>query len=210
MTDDNLNELSKSEILQIWQQLAEQEKHFNSLETQYRLLASTWLLACFGGIGFLMQKENVLLVENKWLLIASIAFIGAFGVLLLWILDIRVYHKLLNCVFLQGVKLELQVPWLPGIRTDMMMSYETGDVASKTSLYYQSSVGLLIAIGSFCGLHYLNYSVKGFVVMAAGLLITVVIIVYMHRSGFSKRSEQLYQLIKAKYRDFAVIIPSVN
>jgi hypothetical protein len=45
----------------------EQERHFGNLQGIYRGLASTWLLAMCGGIGFIL-KENI---SQKWTLILA-------------------------------------------------------------------------------------------------------------------------------------------
>ena len=105
MQTDNINNgnLKEAEVIDLISQISDQEKHFNGLETQYRLLASTWLLASLGATGYIMKDDNsISLNPDKLLLIGAIGFLGSIGILLLWVLDIKVYHKLLNSVFMQG------------------------------------------------------------------------------------------------------------
>src|SRR5687768_6564323 len=152
----------ESDVIELLNHISEQEKHFNGLETQYRLLASTWLLASLGAIGFLLKSETGLsLDQNKLLLIGAIGCVSSIGIILLWILDIKVYHKLLNSVFIRGVLMEIEYPWLPKIRTDMLLSQDTGDVTRNTSLYYVFSTAFLqiIAIASFVAFY--GFNVKG-------------------------------------------------
>ena len=54
---ENAN-LSQDQVIQLVNHIGDQEKHFNGLETQYRLLASTWLLASLGAIGFLLKDDK--------------------------------------------------------------------------------------------------------------------------------------------------------
>jgi len=42
-------------VLDMYKHLAEQSQHFNGIESTYRTLASTWLLASFGGMGFILK-----------------------------------------------------------------------------------------------------------------------------------------------------------
>ena len=41
----------------VLKELGESERHFNNLETEYRKLASIWLLAGFAGIGFVLKSD---------------------------------------------------------------------------------------------------------------------------------------------------------
>jgi len=75
--------------------ITETENHFNNLCFKIRTLASTWLLATFVGIGFLLEKTIVKELPVDDLLIL-LCWAGSVGILVLWILDLQVYQKLLN------------------------------------------------------------------------------------------------------------------
>jgi hypothetical protein len=82
-------------VWNIYKNLTAQCEHFNTLESTYRALASTWLLAAFAGIGFILKDIH----SERELYVAAIAAAGAVGILLLWLLDLMVYHRLLtNCL----------------------------------------------------------------------------------------------------------------
>ncbi len=103
----------------IWkmvQECGEQERHFNTLQGAYRGLASSWLLAMFAGIGFILEKSGI---EPKHVLVAISGACVACGIGLLWMLDIMVYHRLLLAAFVAGEELEKAYPWLPQVRKHM-------------------------------------------------------------------------------------------
>jgi hypothetical protein len=187
-------------VMELVNHIGDQEKHFNSLETQYRLLASTWLLASLGAMGFLLQKKNDLFID-KYLLIGFIGFISSIGIFLLWILDIKVYHKLLNCVFLQGVNLEQKYDWLPKIRTDMLLTIETGDVTKSTGLYYMGSCIILLLISIVAFLNCTCSIIVGGITIVSGICLISFLILYMERSAISKRAIKLSKKLKEGYVD---------
>jgi hypothetical protein len=198
----NQMELKESEIIQLVNHIGDQEKHFNGLETQYRLLASTWLLASLGAIGYLLKDDkSSWLDSNKLYLIGAIGFVGSLGILLLWLLDIKVYHKLLHSVFIQGVLLEIKYSWLPKIRTDMLLSQETGDLTRNTKLYYICSTVFLQLISLLSFVSACTNIVNRVATLVIGLLIISLVVFYMRKSDFGSRSKKLYSKLKETYKD---------
>ena len=189
---------SEDQVLQLLNHIGDQEKHFNSLETQYRLLASTWLLACFGAMGYLLQSKNTFIID-QWLMVALIGLIGSVGIFLLWLMDIQVYHKLLHCVFIEGVILEQKYEWLPKIRTEMLNSQDTGEVATTTGLYYIYSLSILLLFSttSFC--IYSRNIVLLILISAAGIVMITLVNVYMRKAAISEKEMKLKQeMLKMK------------
>ncbi len=189
----------KPTVLALLNHIGDQEKHFNGLETQYRLLASTWLLASFGAIGY--AHSNIERIDDRWLVTGLIGVAGGIGISLLWVLDSQVYHRLLSCVFLQGVLLEQEHDWLPRIRTDMLMSQETGDVTSRTANYYISSAGFELVVATAGFTMYLESSLAKTTVMATGIGIFVALRIYILRAGASPRARTLFNDIDGIYHD---------
>ena len=99
-------------------ELGQNERHFNQLQHQYRMMASTWLLAMFGATGFAFSQEH--LSVPRELVVAIIGLAAAVGVTQLWNLDLRVYHQLLDSCFVEGLRLERACPWLPQMRSRMI------------------------------------------------------------------------------------------
>ena len=191
--------LSKSEIIQIVSGLADQEKHFNSLETNFKLLSSTWLLGSLGTIGYLLISTDQLTI-NFWLLTGMVGAAGGLGILLLWMLDVRAYHKLLDAVFIQGVLLEIKYGWLPKVRTDMMMSQD-GGVTKGANFYYALSSASLFAISLAGFINFSNDLVLGAAIGASGALAVIVIMIILWRSVRSERMDKLMEHLRKEYKD---------
>ncbi|NTS42935.1 hypothetical protein HRG84_18755 [Flavisolibacter sp. BT320] len=138
--------LSFDQIMAIYNHIGEEERHFNSLEMEYRKLASQWLLVSLGAIGFILSKQELVPI-NVWVLVTGICMAATVGILVLWLLDLKVYHELLHGAFKEGVLLENEFPHLlPQIRNNMAKSQTGGDIITKVILYYFFSILLLITI----------------------------------------------------------------
>jgi len=130
---------------QVWKivlELGVNERHFNQLQHQYRMLASTWLLAMFAGVGFALSHEA--LGAPRELVVASLGLAAALGVTQLWSLDLRVYHQLLDSCFAEGLRLERLHAWLPQIRAGMMATQ--GDGAAAATARARKPAGVLARV----------------------------------------------------------------
>lgn len=83
------------------------ERHFNQMQSSCRTLASTWLLATLGGIGYVIGNINYSprVIDAKTAG-SLIALAGGTGIFLLWLVDIVVYHRLLVAVTIVSDYLE--------------------------------------------------------------------------------------------------------
>lgn len=128
---------------QVWKlvtELAQEERHFNGVQHHYRILASTWLLALFGGIGFVLSTKDLSVPPG--LIVWLLGLAGAIGITQLWNLDIRVYHQLLDSCFVQGLKLEQEHLWLPQVRSSMLLTQSNG-VSLSVNVTTPSPKGVL-------------------------------------------------------------------
>ena len=138
-------DLSFDQLMEVYNHIGEEERHFNGLELEYRKLASHWLLASLGAIGFLLSKKEDVPI-NIWALVIGICLAASVGILVIWFLDMKVYHELLHAAFREGVRLEREFPQLlPQIRNNMVKSQLGGDIIKRVMLYYFFSF-LLLAI----------------------------------------------------------------
>lgn len=127
-----LHALNKDEFAKVWSmvtEVGEQERHFNTSQGTYRTLASTWLLAMFGAVGLLLQAATEPVIRaatdkvveeatlDKWMLVSGVGLATVVGIMLLWMLDVLVYHRLLMKSFNAGLKLEDWYAWLPRLRS---------------------------------------------------------------------------------------------
>lgn len=146
-----LDAASEESFDRVWKlivECGEQERHFGNLQGIYRGLASTWLLAMFAGVGFLL-KENP---PEKWALIFATGLATSIGIVMLWMLDVLVYHRLLLANFHDGKQLERAYRWLPPSR-NRMKSLVVKDAVRKTvALLYSGLLlmpGIVAAWGGF-------------------------------------------------------------
>jgi hypothetical protein len=140
-------------IWSVVEECGEEERHFNNLQSVYRGIASTWLLATFGAVGFLLFNKDGELIHPG--IAAAVCFAGTFGIVLIWKLDLDVYHRLLVAVFREGQSLEVEFPWLPRFRTNMVnIGRKPGDqtadlIRRRLAWYYVCTALVPMGAGTF-------------------------------------------------------------
>ncbi len=128
----------------------ESERHFNSIQAGIRNRASTWILAAFAAIAVLIKTSQ----ETTWLvpsavLVGIVSCMATIGLLLLWINDQLVYQRLLNSVFVVGLKCEYDNSEIPPIRTMMMCSAEGKGMSRWMTYYYTIPMACFLVITVF-------------------------------------------------------------
>jgi hypothetical protein len=139
---------SEDSLVKLYLAIGESERHFNTIQSHYRLLASTWTLACIGGIGFVLTNQALTL--DRPLICFGIAFSGSVSILILWLVDIRVYQRLLSMFYNEGRVMEAVLPWLPQVRHETRRTFE-GSLPSVISWYYVSMFAFLCLIAIIFG-----------------------------------------------------------
>lgn len=151
-----MDEAERKLVWEAYKSLSDGQNHFNDLENKYRTLAATWMLAYFAGVGFLLTIDPAKAVISRELTIISLSVLHSFGIAMLWNIDIRVYHRLLDALFVEALQMERRYEWLPQVRTKMVFSQyvnvhqvkpEAG-VMSRIRLFYAAGVGVSLLIGS--------------------------------------------------------------
>ena len=160
----------------IWdmdKELMAAERHFNSMQNVCRTMASSWLLAAFGGIGFVLAQSTW---GDRHLAGGCIAIAAAVGLVLLWILDVRVWHRLLLRNYYEGRVFEKEYPWLPQVRA---ATDPRRPVRRYISIFYAAGVTLLLVI-AFLGIgrHLRGSDFRSLWYLASGLA-TLAIAFYM-------------------------------
>jgi hypothetical protein len=138
---DNEREL----IWKIYCELGVSERHFNGIQSGYRALASTWMLAAFAGIGFVSSKEFTFGIPKE-LLVGVIGVGGGIGVYLLWVLDLLFCQRLLDAAYIEGRNLEDKHDWLPQTRNNMR-TLLGGKGLSLVVWYYIAGTEVMFLIG---------------------------------------------------------------
>lgn len=140
----------------------ESERHFNTIQAGIRTRASTWLLAAFGAIAVLLKTgstESYTLYFSTPVLVGIVSLLGAMGLLVLWINDQVVYQRLLNSVFLIGLKREYDNRRLPPVRMMMMCSAEGKGMSRWMTYYYTIPMACFMTVTLF--VTFLQYKTPG-------------------------------------------------
>lgn len=126
---------SEESLVKLYLAIGETERHFNTIQSNYRLLASTWTLACFTGIGFVLTSTTLPTTLDRELICIGIAFSGSVSVLILWHVDIFVYQRLLSAFYNEGRVMEAMLPWLSQVRNETRRTFKR-TLSRSISLYY--------------------------------------------------------------------------
>jgi hypothetical protein len=110
------------------------ERHFNTIQHQYRFLASSWMLALFAAIGYVFTSVNT--PFDKFTITFFLSTVSSIGFTLIWMLDLRVYHQLLEAYFVEGLKLEDQHKDIPQVRNNMLYSQSSASSEILTTVVY--------------------------------------------------------------------------
>jgi hypothetical protein len=121
------------------------ERHFNQMQNHCRTLASTWLLAAFAGIGFLFKERPF---SDTHLAAALVALAAGGGIFLLWILDVKVWHRLLLANSLAGYRIERENTWLPKVRLYISETKGRFPVRVHLSFFYSLAIVMLTLIAA--------------------------------------------------------------
>jgi len=136
---------SEDSLVKLYLAIGETERHFNTIQSNYRLLASTWTLACLGGIGFVLTSQGINIKIERQLICLGIALSGSLSILLLWLVDIHVYQQLLSMSYNEGRVMETVLPWLPQVRHQTRRTFK-GRLSRAISLYYVLMFSFLCVI----------------------------------------------------------------
>lgn len=146
MTDDE-------RTIEILKLITAAEHHFNNLCFNIRALASTWLLATFAGIGWILKdlSENAKgsgLVIDKVDLMLALCIGSSVGIFVLWILDIRVYQQMLNVWFENRKTYEVGDAF-PSVRVGMKNLFKTGRATGLIMIYYLALISAPLLLSLF-------------------------------------------------------------
>jgi hypothetical protein len=159
-------------------------KHFDTLQTFYRIMTSTILLATFVAIGFILSAENKNLSINNFLVVIFVCAVGWMAILSLWHLDLIFCERLYASSFIEALKLEKQNEWLPKVHHSMLYgvrgtfreilghSHSTKvDKQANVVIFYIGCTSSLIVIAGIASYFLcLNCAINSTVYMTASIL----------------------------------------
>lgn len=115
------------------------------MQTGYRITASSWLLASFAAIGFLLSKDNILPFDHL-LGVVYTCILGIIGLYLLWYADTFVEELLLDINVVEALRLEKKHPWLPQVHHSFLHLYKTTNARFVKVLFFIGCKSILIFI----------------------------------------------------------------
>lgn len=165
-------QLSPEVVASYYAELGAYERHFNEMQSRYRALASTWLLAAIAAIGFILTRRLSVHIDPA-LLIAAISFAAGCGVALLWNLDLLVYHRLLHAVFRAGLELDATYPNTPQIRQAMDAATDDKGVNKYVVYYYLVTTGALFLVAILAFEVWASEAIGDWALLTGALLVAV-------------------------------------
>lgn len=131
----------------IYCSLGEYERHFNNIQAGFRAVASTWLLATFAAVGLILRpdKDAPFLLSASSLVVGA-SLLGTVGLVLLWMIDQRVYQRLLGAVLVAAICMETQEPRLPKVRALMIHRFGGKGAARSIAWFYAVPVFILAVL----------------------------------------------------------------
>jgi len=162
--------------------ITDSEHHFNDLCFKIRTLASTWLLATFAGVGFVLTGQGDF-VFAKTTVVILICWAGAVGVFVLWILDLQVYQKLLNTWFDARKEIEEESLYLPNMWERMRATQPGGRAANLIRFYYIATCSAPLLFALAIAIEKINRGEGASVILAVAtalmLLASILAIMYL-------------------------------
>lgn len=175
----------------VWAMIVEiglNERHFNQLQTSYRTLASTWLLGLFAASGFLLSKKESDLPLNPSAVLALLGLIACVGIILLWLIDLRVYASLLRAFFDAGIALEVRHSWLPQVRTIMLEDTRKLGPGPRVARFYVAAAVACLAVSCLGGLRVIESTWGRYLLVGASILGSILVgFVMLTKSGRTRR-----------------------
>jgi hypothetical protein len=118
--------------------LAENERHFHTIQAGVRGLSSTWTLAAFASIAVLLkQEEKVQWLLSPFALVILVCLMANIGLSILWIIDQPVCQRLFNTNYIAGLRLEQRYSVIPPVRAIQAFSIvRRKSIASSVKFFY--------------------------------------------------------------------------
>lgn len=110
-----IDEIEKSIIYGLFGQISSLQNFYSKVQSGYKKISLTWLIAGLIGIGYVFSQEIRGLPFNPIFIAIFISIAGICGVTLLWFLDIIIYQTYFFSSVVELIKLERANQWLPRI-----------------------------------------------------------------------------------------------
>jgi hypothetical protein len=134
-------------VASTYSKLLEGGRHHGAIQTGYRIMASTWLLATFAAIGFLLSGD-VLLPFSHLLGVTIACLLGIVGLYLIWYEDTFVQEMLLDIHVVEALLLEERHNWLPQVHHNFLHLYKHSNARIVKVLFFMGCKSILVFIAA--------------------------------------------------------------
>ena len=179
MSDDNIHSEEEFEdiidiirgdkdllIFGFYSQLKLHKDYCSNMQSRYKFLTSTWLLAAFAGMGFLLSgHENIQLPFNIILGLVALSVFSGFGITLIWFLDVVLYQRLLMAILAELASLEESHKWLLKINSNILYIRSHEKYAILHSYFYIGINCIFILIASTSLIYYFSSFFESLIVI---------------------------------------------
>ncbi len=174
-----------------YSQMRSHKDYCSNMQNRYRALASTWLLAAFAGMGFLISgNEGIQLPFNTLLGVIALSVFSGFGITLLWFLDVVLYQRLWDAVVVELAQLEKKHHWLPRVNLNTLLIKESKRFPVYQSFFYIGINGIFVFISSLVTMYYFS----GTLVSVCLITLVMSVVVYLIMKCMLKYSGELERI----------------
>ena len=173
-------------IFGLYMILREHKDHFSTMQNRYRALTSTWLLAAFAGMGFLLSGHSKIeLPFNVLFAIALLCLCTGFGVTLLWFLDVVLYQRFWISTVVEMARIEEKHPWITPTSVNTLLIRKSKKYRLFYSYFYIWINGVLLLIAGMASGYYFQDQLATISVLGVGIILFYSLSAYymMKKSG---------------------------
>ena len=154
-----LDEGKKSIIYGLFGQLCSLQNFYSRIQSNYKKVALTWLIAVLIAIGYVFSKEVTGLPFHPTYVALFISISGMFGITLIWFLDIIIYQTYFYGVVVEQIKMEKDYRWLPNINSNIaLLQFERKTVVLESCFYIWCNIIFLFIMMVLC-MSLINFNV---------------------------------------------------
>lgn len=148
MSKKNPKEEERLVVYGLYSTFIQSIKHFDSLQTAYRIMTSRLLLATFAAIGFILSTEIKVLPFSRLIAVDLICLISLGAITTLWHLDLAFIERLSMSVFIEALRLEEKHGWLTKAHSNMIDDETHAACPSRKVIFYLGSMlTILLTMG---------------------------------------------------------------
>jgi len=170
----------------IFSELVNYENHYNIIQNKYKGLATTWFVATFIGIGYVLSGYETGISASIYLTTMFLCFISALGIFFLWFLDAGVYYKMIESIFSEIIHIEEKFPIVGSSHHNILSLHEIEhEPHAFHGIFYISLIIFLLST-SMLSLSIYLYQINFvyFIISTSFLGLGWILFIVLHKSAF--------------------------